>query len=339
MVFDATKPETSGALVSSDIRQNWVALQSDLGRLNMVRDSELLIWAAGDAAAPTHYTLSGTGAVCARAGVGLGTTTHYESDFAAKVTSGSGAAGLLSQTLIGTTGFKTKMRGQRVSLGVAVWCSTASSARAGLYDGVGTEWTSFVEDADVVGGDGFQWLTVTRTLDATAADRLVLRMEVALGTIAAVFAGPSVLWGEAPPPYPLPTRWGRLLAGPGIQPGNLLTGTYVNGWRLALPFPALVRWTQLAVGTAPTTQAAIVDVNKNNTSMYSTRPQVAASATSGGAAPDTTYSTRCFARGDILSCDQDQIGSGTSGADQTILIDALVAVPPQDAYLSVTEIG
>jgi hypothetical protein len=339
VVFDPTKPETNGDLVSADIRQNWLALQSGMGRVNMVRDSEFLIWAAGDSAAPTHYTLSGASAACARAGVGLGDTTHYESDFAAKVTSGAGAAGLLSQTLIGTTGFKLKMRGQNISLGCALWCSTASSARAGIYDGVGTSWTDFVEDEDVVGSDGFEWLTVTRTLDAAAADRLVLRLEVAQGAIAAVFAHPSVIWGETPPPYPLPSRWGRMLMGPGTQFGNLATGNYINGWRLALPFPALVRWTQITVGTAPVSQAAIADVNKNNVTMYATKPQVAAAATTGGAAPDTTYSTKCFARGDLLSCDQDQVGSGTTGADQTIVIDALVAVAPQDAYLGVSEVG
>lgn len=339
MAFDPTKPETNGDLVSADIRQNWLALQTAHGRVNMVRDSEFLIWAAGDSAAPSYYTQSGAGAACARAGLGLGDTTHYESDFAAKVTSGSGAAGLLSQTLIGTTGFKAKMRGQKISLGCAIWCSTASSARAGIYDGVGTSWTDFVADESSVGGDGFQWLTVTRTLDSAAADRIILRLEVALGTIPAVFAGPTALWGETPAPYPLPSRWGRMLVGPGTQFGNLATGTYLNGWRFAVPFPVLVRWTQLAVGTAPTTQAAIVDVNKNGTTMYSTRPQVAAAATSGGAAPDTTYSTKCLARGDILSCDQDQVGSGTTGADQTIVIDALAAIAPQDAYLGVTEIG
>jgi hypothetical protein len=339
MVFDATKPETNGDLISADIRQNWIALQSDCGRTNMIRDSEFLIWAAGDTAAPTHYTLSGTGAACARVGVGLADTTRYESDFAARVTSGGAAAGVLSQTLIGTTGFKPKMRGQNISLGVAIWCSTASSARAGLYDGVGTTWTSFVEDEDVVGGDGFQWLTATRMLDSTSATQVILRLEVALGTIAAVFAGPSVLWGETPPPYPLASRWGRLLLGPGTQAGNLAIGTYINGWRFVMPFPAIVRWTGLAVGTAPASTAAIVDVNKNGTTMYSTRPQIAAAATSGGAAPDTTYSSRCLARGDILSCDQDQIGTGTTGADQTIQIDALCTIAPQDAYLTVTEIG
>jgi hypothetical protein len=48
---------------------------------NMVINDNFLIWAAGDAAAPTGWTLSGTGAAAARSGTGLGDTTTKIGDF------------------------------------------------------------------------------------------------------------------------------------------------------------------------------------------------------------------------------------------------------------------
>ena len=74
------------------------------------------------------------------------------------------------------------------------------------------------------------------------------------------------------------------------------------------------------LGTAPTGSAAIVDVNKNGTTIYGTpanRPTVAdgANAATGGA-PATTSVTA----GDYLSVDVDQVGSTTPGADLVVAI-------------------
>lgn len=74
------------------------------------------------------------------------------------------------------------------------------------------------------------------------------------------------------------------------------------------------------VGTAPTTQAIIVDVNKNGTTIFSTqanRPQIAVGANSGtSGAPNTTSITS----GDYLTVDIDQVGSGTPGADIVVVV-------------------
>lgn len=100
--------------------------------------------------------------------------------------------------------------------------------------------------------------------------------------------------------------------------GTLTTGTGVQ----KLPFTqdAVINRVKLAVGTAPTGQAIIVDVNKNGTSIYPTsaKPQIAASATVGAnAVPDT----KLMANGDYLTIDIDQIGSGTAGADLTVVVE------------------
>jgi hypothetical protein len=71
-----------------------------------------------------------------------------------------------------------------------------------------------------------------------------------------------------------------------------------------------------SVGTAPTGQALICDINKNGTTIYSTqgnRPQVAAGANTSAAlaVPDVTS----FSALDYFTVDVDQVGSGAAGAD------------------------
>jgi hypothetical protein len=72
--------------------------------------------------------------------------------------------------------------------------------------------------------------------------------------------------------------------------------------------------------TAPTGAAALFDVNKGGTTIFSTqgnRPTVAAGSQDGAAAtPDVT----AVAAGDVLTVDIDQIGSSTVGADATVVI-------------------
>jgi len=45
--WDATKPATSTALVSADIRNNWTALSQTVGTTNLLADPTFLIWPAG----------------------------------------------------------------------------------------------------------------------------------------------------------------------------------------------------------------------------------------------------------------------------------------------------
>jgi hypothetical protein len=75
-----------------------------------------------------------------------------------------------------------------------------------------------------------------------------------------------------------------------------------------------------SVGTAPTTQSVIVDVNKNGTTIFTTqgnRPTIAAGAnTDASSTPDVT----AFAAGDYMTVDVDQIGTGTVGADLTVQV-------------------
>jgi len=76
----------------------------------------------------------------------------------------------------------------------------------------------------------------------------------------------------------------------------------------------------LSVNTAPTTQAIIVDVNKNGTTIFTNqahRPQIAAAANTGNT---TTIDVSTLDDGDYFSVDVDQVGTGTTGADLTVHI-------------------
>lgn len=73
----------------------------------------------------------------------------------------------------------------------------------------------------------------------------------------------------------------------------------------------------LSVSLAPTTQAIIVDINKNGTTIFTTqanRPQIAAGANTGFT---TTIDVPTLADGDYFTMDIDQVGSGTPGANLT----------------------
>lgn len=72
----------------------------------------------------------------------------------------------------------------------------------------------------------------------------------------------------------------------------------------------------LQIETAPTGSALIVDINKNGSSIFSTRPQINASSTTGGSS--AVLSTTTVADGDYLTFDIDQVGSTIAGSDLVI---------------------
>ena len=90
--------------------------------------------------------------------------------------------------------------------------------------------------------------------------------------------------------------------------------------RLKVPMAITIVDVTATCNTAPTGAAALFDVNKGGTTIFSTqgnRPTVAAGSQDGSAAtPDVT----AVAAGDVLTVDIDQIGSSTAGADATVVI-------------------
>lgn len=318
-LFDGSKPpegtqQNPSPPVSGDLRANSGALQESGSGKNWIRDNGLLIWAGGDAVAPTHYSVqNGAGAAIARE-----TTNKYKGFVAAKLTGATAASEYLQQQLLSVTTFLPELQGQYFSFGCAIDCDTAASAKIGIYDGIGTTWSS-----EHAGSGGYAWFTVKRLID-DSADRLIVRMQVAQG-IVAYFAGMTVWKGSVEPHAPDRSPCGIYLASPGTQQGDIAAATNLNGWRDVASLPWIVGRTVLKAGTGPATQAAIYDVNKNGSSMYGTRPQIAAAASDNlpGAVPDGTYANRCLDQGDILTIDCDQVGVGTTGADVTAKVAGL----------------
>lgn len=334
--WDATKPATNSALVSADIRNNWTALGQSQGATNLLADNTFLIWAAGDAAAPSYYVLGGAGASVARSGTGLGDTTRKWGPYAAKVTAG-GASAFLQQTVLSTSSYDDGMDGREWSAGAWVYCASASSGRIALYDGVNTSSSSYATAAT------WTWLTATQTVDGTATE-MRFSFEVAT-TKTCYLAAPTAILGPVTPQYPQPSVVEtRTLTF--FFPGNCATSAD-KAW-FSLERPALLREVQLHAVTAPTTQALIADVEVYNgaswNSAYSTRPQIAAAGTSGSAAPDATYRYRTFAamhgttttdaRGRVQV---DQCGSGTVGADLTVQLRFLMFARPMEQFLLYSE--
>lgn len=331
-MYDATKPVTLSTLVSADMRGNFEGLRASLWGRNLIRDNRGYIWAAGDSSSPTHYSRqAGAGSAIARetGTVYGGVGTSF------KLTGATAAAEYLQQTVLSSTSFLPLLQGKYFSLGGAVRAGALNSARIGIYDGVGdTTWSEYAGWDEDTSAAEWEWVTVVKQLNA-AADRLVIRMQTAQGVIS-YFAVPDLRMGDAPPAAPVPSIPALYRPSPGTRPGTLAIETTLNGWRDRASLPWIAINTELVCGTAPATSAIIVDANKNGSSMYSTRPQIAASATSGAAAPDHTYANRCFAVGDNLTLDVDQIGTGTVGADLTPVVVGLCFFHPFLAWLGPT---
>lgn len=102
--------------------------------------------------------------------------------------------------------------------------------------------------------------------------------------------------------------------------GDISTGTE-QGAVVTVPQNFVSKAVHLKVKTAPTGQALIVDINRDGTSIFSTRPQINASSTTGG--DSAIFSFTGLTEGDELSVDVDQVGSGTAGNGLTIMLQGV----------------
>lgn len=99
--------------------------------------------------------------------------------------------------------------------------------------------------------------------------------------------------------------------------GSLVTGTG-KGAKVVMPYGMTLTDVDMRVDTAPTGAALIVDLNENGTTLFSTRPQISAGATSE--AGTHAFSDTVLAAGSEVTLDIDQIGSSTPGADLTVIL-------------------
>jgi hypothetical protein len=330
---DGTPKAVAGQATQTQIGDSY-------GAGNWLANDDFLVWAAGDAVAPTGWTL--TTLTCARAGTGLGDTNTKVGPFCVKLTRAS-SDGSLKQYLLNSTSMSASgahLKSTTFGFGCWVKTSVSNSCRIRLYDGVTSGSSSYHT------GDGtWQWLSGTHTLSGSATE-ITLILEVLNSSADGYFSGAVALPGSVAPTnwVPCPKSYGALFF---PVPGTLTTGTDKVRFRFARP--TLVKEVVLNCKTAPTTQAIIIDVNHYDgsswTTMFSTRPQIAATATRGSAKPDATgYRYRCFGGGDgttatdvELAFDIDQVGSGTVGADLFVMIRCLQYSRPQENLLDVAD--
>jgi hypothetical protein len=313
-------------------------LLGGLGGVNLVMNDDLLLWPDGDAAAPDGYTLAGTGAAVARCGTGLGDTTRKIGDFCAKLTRGSTDASL-AHTVLSATAFTRAnfLIGRYAAGGAWVKCGTPNIARIAIYDGAGYAYSSYH-----TGGGTWEWLPVTRQINVAATQLQIIPM-CDNSAVAAHFSGVSlaIIDSDLDLPHEIlcPTVYGALHFS---VTGTVAAASNVHSYQPSRS--GIVKDVQLYAKTAPTGQALIIDLNTwdgaSFTSMFSTRPQILAAASYGGAQPDTTYARRCFrgtsgasvSAGGIISFDVDQVGSGTAGADLRVEARVLQYQSPLERF-------
>ena len=108
-----------------------------------------------------------------------------------------------------------------------------------------------------------------------------------------------------------------------ICPAGLSTDEDCEEVRVYIPSACIVQRVELAVTTAPTGAALIIDVNECSapgtctTIDTGTKPQIAISAFSGS---DTALTDTTLAAGNYLGIDIDQVGSTVAGSDLTVVV-------------------
>jgi hypothetical protein len=311
--------------------------------LNLVGNDTFLCWPNGDALAPAYYVLSGVGAAVARTGSGLADTNRKWGRYAARLTSGAAASGVLTQTLVGGTdiAFATALAGKRLAFGCRVRCLSAGVARVTVHDGVSTGASEYHSGQTTTGPelDGWEWLTGIHTISSGPSIlNIICQVDPSGGAIDAWFSGLTVVFDEITLGDWKPALVTRKQFVTGAAAGGILIGNATTGQKayFSVDRPAVVRAVQLVCNTAPTGAALIVDVNSrdsvgNYTSMFAgsgTQPTIAIGAFAGGVLPDGTFARRCLTtqfgasilEGGVIRVDVDQVGSGTAGADVSITI-------------------
>lgn len=99
--------------------------------------------------------------------------------------------------------------------------------------------------------------------------------------------------------------------------GILVTGTNVFN-EIVISQPYSFVSVNLRVKTAPTGADLIIDINKNGSSIFSTRPTISAGSTTGGSS--AVFNTVSVTTGDVITIDVDQIGSTVPGSNLVVAL-------------------
>lgn len=184
-IYSTTDTEIVYICVVVGIWTKFAGSTKKTGQQNLLLNGNFEYWYAGISSAPDQWTLAGGGSV-AREGA-----TKLIDTYAMKLTSdvdGNSVSQSVHSRERGIAYWKSRY----VSLAVWVYAVDASNARIGIYDGVGTTYSSYH-----TGGSSWELLTVTRKVDAAATELTAL--EVCDGNVKiAYFDGAMFSEGSAP---------------------------------------------------------------------------------------------------------------------------------------------
>jgi hypothetical protein len=164
--------------------------------INLMTNGDMEDWTAGGAAAPDDYVLTGAGAVVARTGPAqVDTTDLGTGTYAAKITSGGGAAALLYQYAISPANF-SKYRsviGRKIGFTIRAKVAASNVLRVVVSDG-----TTATASAYATGSADEQLISVVHPISA-AANQIIVYAEVALGTNTAYVSGYAAVFSDIAP--------------------------------------------------------------------------------------------------------------------------------------------
>lgn len=329
--------DADGALVTSASVVSQANAQALMGAVNLLANDTFLIWSAGDSSAPDFFVLAGAGAAVARTGAlqfGSESSAPAENtkkkvgNFAAKL-SGGAAEATLTQTLLDTAaypGSTNVFNGRTFGFGCWVWSADAGGTMIRFSDGSQT-----TNSSEHTGNSTWQWLSGTHTV-VGGATKLEMSLVTDVGGVA-YFSGATCMLSPFAPTLwvPSPKIYREVLW---FLVGNPAAATKLFEYTFARP--ALIKDVHLAAIAAPTVSALICDVNKGTggTSMFSTRPQIAAAALSGSARPDALYASRCFAKDNVVSVDVDADDGGNTCTGLGVHIRFMQYARPLEDFLA-----
>jgi len=170
---------------------------SFIGKRSFAKNDEFGVWGLGAAAAPTSFTLSGTGAAVARCGAGESDTQTLDAGtYCAKVTYGSAEAKLTQSILSAAEVSKWgRVKGKKVVIGIRCKASVPNQASFIVDDGVTTTRGGQAGAGTYhTGGGSAEWLYAIHTI-SNSATKLDVYCSVA-SSGAAYFGGLVVVFSD-----------------------------------------------------------------------------------------------------------------------------------------------
>ena len=320
-------------------------LTGSIGHGNWVHNDDFMIWAAGDAVAPTAWTL-GTIA-CARTGVGLADTTTKVGLYSAKLTR-AGASGTLEQNVVGTGSMGSGgvyLRGRTMAFGCWVWAAAASIIKIYLSDGVGST------DAEDSSGNVYHpgdstwiWFSGTHTV-SLGATKITIGAALDSADGSGYISGATVIPSAVAPSAWIPCQ--KRIEDVSLHlSGTLATGTNKMAWASSRPFLISSVWGRVV--TPPVGANIIIDINHwdgaVHQTMFAGAGKLTLTPTEGknSVVIDGTYRYRCFEPSfsglevidKVVFVDIDQVGSSTAGAELGITLRLLKYNRPQESFLA-----